>query len=266
MIDVEQIRQDPQVIDWIGLSPEIALYPSGGRDTYPMTFFHPRSYPPDQRGVVPAPQILIYNDRGAGMTEMITHRDSNERNHKDRATSIIMEAHGIDFGQWVTTITQEWSRQLSPGITLLGYRWVSQYRHFEDRNYVVVNRQGDNRTLQQDIRPNGWLPDVFVGVCDGCRRNRTDRCVNALTLDGLSPDAASRVPLPKWWITDHFVNAHDDELIEVGSFVRSADSRFPVAFEAVRKLSYWWGNYGAGEPSTRGTWLFKTVPVAELSG
>jgi hypothetical protein len=63
--------------------------------------------------------------------------------------------------------------------------------------------------------------------------------VNELSLHGLSPEAARAIPIPQWWVTDHFGNTASDEPIEVGSIVRSADEGIPVKFEAVAKLSYW---------------------------
>jgi hypothetical protein len=54
----------------------------------------------------------------------------------------------------------------------------------------------------------GWVPDVFIGVSDGCRWGGNPRCVNRLTTWGKGAEAG-RVAVPKWWISDHLDDARE---------------------------------------------------------
>jgi len=104
-----------------------------------------------------------------------------------------------------------------------------------------------------------WVPKLFIGVTDGCRLGGNRNCVNRLDLGGLSSSQADSVPLPAWWITDHFKEAVVPGSLPVGDLVSSKNSAFPAAFRKVALLSTDWGHYGHG--AIGGATVFAVVPA-----
>jgi hypothetical protein len=135
-----------------------------------------------------------------------------------------------------------------------GLQWESGT--YESRRYVIAFFKGENIELGWLAHSEAWLPDVFIGVCDGDAfgGNSPDLCVNRLTRHDLSEDQARAVAVPKWWVTDHFSEANVPADFAVGSYVTS-ENGFPYRFRGVGRLSREWGGY-RNWTALAGTWLF----------
>ncbi|HEX5557402.1 MAG TPA: hypothetical protein VFX13_07250, partial [Gaiellales bacterium] len=129
------------------------------------------------------------------------------------------------------------------------------------RNVVALSVGGKNREWAGRMRREDWVPDVFIGVCDGCRLGGTPRdfCVNRLVRHGMSAGDARATRLPRWWITDHFADAQPTGQLAVGDYITSTDPDFPVRFRKRALLSSEWGHYGHG--AIPGATLFQVDPV-----
>ena len=72
--------------------------------------------------------------------------------------------------------------------------------------------------------------------------------MNRLTTWGLPADTARRIPVPRWWITDHFGDASIPNPLEPGCVVRSVHAGFPHASRKVALPASDWGHYGRRGP------------------
>jgi hypothetical protein len=110
------------------------------------------------------------------------------------------------------------------------------------------------------------VPDVFIGVCYGCRwgGNPKEFCVNRLDVPPGMPQArADAIRVPQWWIADHFKDVRPIAELGVGGLIRSSDPRFPFAYRKRALLSSDWGKYAG--PARAGATLFETVRRSEHS-
>jgi hypothetical protein len=230
---IRKSLEDPHVRDWLGDDFATALYPSAGLDTRPLTFLHPSvlaARAPDAG--CPAPRFFVYGDRSRAFR------------------------NGFHDGR--TRITIIWRRPLDADAKLYGLEWQSDC--FESRRYVIAYFRSENGDLAALAHREGWTPDVFIGVCDGCAfgGNPPHLCVNRLTRHGRSVQDARTVALPRWWVTDHFSDASVPDPFTLGSVVTSTDSQFPVRFRGHGCLSREWGGY-RNWSALRGTWLFEVA-------
>jgi hypothetical protein len=154
-----------------------------------------------------------------------------------------------------------------------------------DLTTTVIKVVGDNCAVFEAFSGLG-APDIFIGVRDGCAgfggtNNRTNRCVNRLTLTGPAPTTPASGP--GWVITDHFQAAWcdwtrfgleraslSDMVLSEGDVVRSVDERFPFQFRALAQLRGRWGisnrrigrhtitaeQWGMATRPLGGVWLF----------
>ena len=134
---------------------------------------------------------------------------------------------------------------------LLIVQWSSKQEAYSSRTLAVLLLKVTNEQSALAFYQNSWCPDVFVGVCDGCRFGGNKHCVNDLNNSG-----PSETPVPSWWITDHFTNADIPNPLQVGDRVRSL-ADFPFVFQKETLLSSTWGNYGQG--GLPGATLFKVL-------
>jgi hypothetical protein len=215
--------------------PVSALYPSAGFDTKQFTFTHAEFFARRGLAEVPAPNVYVLVDVRAQPPPAFT----------DTATEI------------ETTDTE----RLTVGgieMQLLTVRHHSDT--FADRTVAVVSVTIDNREIQPIWHREGFLPDFFIGVCDGCRGggNPKQYCVNRLNVPAAMPQAlADAVRVPRWWIADHFMDVQPFAELRVGEHIRSTDPRFPFAYRKVALLSSDWGRYAG--PTMAGATLFETV-------
>lgn len=217
----------------LGEPPVTALYPSAGSDSYQYTFLHPEFLA--RRGIdqVPAPSVFVLVDR----------RDQDPPEFDDRATRIeTLESEPVRAG----------------GLEMRVDPVVHASDTFADRELTVIAVTADNRAVQPVWHREGWVSDLFIGVCDGCAfgGNPRQACVDRLDVPSRMPQAeAEAVRIPRWWVTDHFRDAKPFAELGVGEIVESIDPRFPFVFRKLALLASDWGRYGG--PVMAGATMFE---------
>lgn len=58
------------------------------------------------------------------------------------------------------------SRAQTSVVSRYGLQWESD--RFKPRRHVIAYFKGENVELARLAHWEAWLPDVFIGVCDGC--------------------------------------------------------------------------------------------------
>jgi hypothetical protein len=221
--------------------PVSALYPSAGPDTKQFTFTHPEFFARRGLAEVPDPNVYVLVDVNAQPPPAFT----------DAATELATtDAELLTVG--------------GVEMQLLTVRHHSDT--FADRTIAVVSVTIDNREIQPIWHREDFVPDVFIGVNDGCRwgGNPKEFCVNRLNVPPGMPQAvADAIRVPRWWIADHFMDIQAFVELGVGGLIRSSDARFPFAYRKVALLSSDWGKYAG--PAMAGATLFETVRCNEPS-
>jgi hypothetical protein len=206
----------------IGDPPVTALYASAGADTRQYTFLHPEFLSRHELRNVPAPNVFV----------LVDHRQQPDPKFSDPATTI-------------KTLSSEPVQASGIAMRLSHVRYTSD--QFGARDFAVLTIRADNRAVQPIWHREGWIPEIFIGVCDGCRYggNPPEFCVNRLAVPTAMPLAeAAAVPVPRWWVTDHFLDNKPFAELGRGDLVESADDRFPFKFRKLALLSSEWGGYG----------------------
>lgn len=232
------VMRSDAIRNWVGAPVVTAVYASSGRDTFALVLTHPDFYA--SRGVDPAsaPNVFVYLDRAP-------QRDPEFNDGQTRVS--VIESQDVTISG------------LRGRVLLTRYEAGPQdERGYPPRQMVVVALEAANETANVRMQSESWVPDVFIGVCDGCRFGGNDHCVNELTNHGMPPEVTARISLPTWWITDHFGKART----ETGAVYDSTEPGFPVRFEKVALLSMEWGRYGGG--TLPGATVFRVVSVGEI--
>jgi hypothetical protein len=236
---VEQVTR----LSWIDGPITTALYPSSASDTYPITLTHPAFLAKKGLSGVPAPNLFVYVDR----KPQFGPPGANPRClFEDSRTRILLH-----------------SAQSGPdGIQVLGLS--AESHRLPTRRVVIAFLQRENQEVAEMAYLDQWVPDVFIGVCDGCGGfggNDRSLCVNRLSTHGLTRSRPQQTPIPRWWITDHFVDHDQTSLPVKDGYVTSTEDGFPYRFKALARLSEQWGGYRNW--SLGGTWLFEVQPVTD---
>jgi hypothetical protein len=195
----------------------VALYVSSGSDTMPFTFLHPRFLASRGMPDVAAPDTFIFVDRTARPGKLAFEDGEVHIETVDIASCEVAGLRGA----------------------MLTVRLRAREAGWE-RDARVLRLQASNEDVYGLAADERWTPEMFIGVCDGCRMGGNDGCENSLDLQ--------RSPLrwlepPRWWVTEHFypLGGH----VGVGDTVWSRDPAFPVVFRKVGLLSPRWGTYRA---------------------
>jgi hypothetical protein len=173
----------------------------------------------------------------------------------------------VQFSDDSTTIETVDSEPVRAGgidMRLARVRYTST--SFARRDLAVISIKADNRHIQPVWHREGWLPELFIGVCDGCRYggNPSDACVNRLDVPSdMSRSEADQVRVPKWWITDHFRDVRSYGELRPGDHVESLDERFPFTYKKIALLSSDWGTYA--DSAMAGATLFSVERRAAVS-
>ncbi len=141
--------------------------------------------------------------------------------------------------------------------------YLLRMRHqstFGVRDLWVARLKGENEEFSSVLRRLALLPDIFIGVCDGCAFGGNEHCVNRLTTPGLTSSQARGISVPRWWITDHFMGATIPTSLPTGTLV-TGPKGFPWSFRKLALLSTEWGNYG-GWSAIGGATAFEVVPAS----
>lgn len=233
----------------------IALYASAARDTKVLTFLHPEFLSKRSKSQISKIDLFILLDRFYALGEERQDDDiSADLSYMDEETTIIQSND------------QELKIDQFPA-RMVDITWTSNLADVKSYETKVLFVRCDNAQFSAICQRERWAPDVFIGVCDGCRFCMNDHCVNELKTHGMPREMMQRVALPRWWITDHFGNcqmldeAGTREVQELrdGDLVRSLDPEFPVQFRKIGLLSSDWGDYGR-VTAFRGANLFELEP------
>ncbi len=222
--------------DWVGEDIVSAVYPCAGQDTKALTFTHPEFLQHRLIEGVPAPNTFIYIDK-----------EKHHLDFSDQDTEIVVsQVEGDSFYGIEAQFYQLTWRSLAP------QDWLT----LTERNIFAAYIVADWRCIPGLFYNINFVPDYFIGVCDGCRFGGNDECVNELTTRGLSREDASKIPVSHYYITDHFIQAEIPNPCRNGDTIFSCDARFPFSFRKLALLSSDWGHYGGGGP-LRGATLFQ---------
>ena len=205
-----------------GDPPVTALYASAGADTREYTFLHPEFLSRHELSDVPAPNVFV----------LVDHAKQPDPEFSDPATTI-------------ETLSSEPVQASGIAMRLSRVRYTSD--QFGAREIVGLTIKADNRAVQPIWHREGWIPHIFIGVCDGCRYggNPPEACVNRLDVPpGVPLAEAAAVQVPRWWVTDHFRDNKPFNELGPGALVESTDDRFPFKFRKLGLLSSEWGRYG----------------------
>ena len=227
---------------WLKEKISTAVYACAGTDTKAFTFTHPDFYKHLGIKRVPSPNLFIYIDS----------RRNSELSFEDDATRIsfveeikkqkIFDNAGIYRLYWESKKPKKWGA-LRP------------------RDLAIIYISADWRDCAQLFRKENFVPDTFIGVTDGCRWGGNPECVNLLAMKGVSPDVLKKIPVSKYYITDHFENARIPNPMPKGSYVRSNEEDFPLRFKKIAFLSSEWGNYA--DKRFGGTTLFAVQSIRQ---
>lgn len=105
-----------------------------------------------------------------------------------------------------------------------------------DRACKVLRLEASTDDLYRIPAKKRWTPDMFIGVCDGCRLGDNHRCENSLALEE-SP--LRLLEPPAWWVTEHFTPLFGHFGPE--DVIYGLESAFPVRFVKLGMLSPAWG-------------------------
>lgn len=209
-------------LGWHGSSELVpALYASAGGDTRALVFLHPDFLRAREAAAVPAPNVFIFVDRDP----------QGDPSFVDGRTDLTADA----LERIVIAGLPGWLRKVryTPG--------PEDTRGYAARSVAVIGIEASNEVVSAAMAREDWVPDVFIGVCDGCSFGGNKNCVNDLSRRGLDAATAARVRVPRWWVTDHFKDAEWS-----GDFVISTDRSFPFRFRRVALLTTDWGRYNWG--------------------
>lgn len=195
-----------------------ALYASARDDTGPFGFLHPAFLA--RRGVpMPAPTAYVYVDK-AGPGDSFGPRLAFEDPQTRVWTSEVYEVRVAGHPAWALEVETETG---DPS---------------ERRTCRVLRIRTRNDEVFRLCAAEGWTPQVFIAVKDGCAMGGNEGCENSLELEG-SP--LRYLPgLPGWWVTDHLGRLRGGWCVP-GRLITSPDPAFPVAFRKVALLSTGWG-------------------------
>lgn len=206
-------------LGWHGDSEIVsALYASAGGDTRAIVFLHPEFLRARKAIDVPAPNLFIFVDRDSQADP------SFNDGYTDLTTETLERIVIAGLPGWLRKI------RYTPG--------PEDTHGYAARIVALIGIEASNEIVSAAMAREDWVPDVLIGVCDGCSFGGNKSCVNELSRRGLDAATAARIRVPRWWITDHFKGAEWS-----GDFVISADPSFPFRFRRVVLLTTDWGRY-----------------------
>jgi hypothetical protein len=225
-----------------------ALYASAGYDTKAISFLNPGFLM--DRGVdgYNAPEFFIYIDRSYVDQSPIpfSYKDEN------------------------TIITTDWNIEIDYfdyAGHCIGITYDS--KKYGKRRVSILFVAMENKDIFPIMQNERWIPDTFIGVCDGCCfGGNMDGCVNTLEPSPIN------MPMPKYWVTDHFsilgrgilgtfdtYRANLPNPLPVSEDVISPNRNYRYKFRKVALLSSDWGGYASHHPQLGGATLFRVLPI-----
>jgi hypothetical protein len=209
---------------WIEEPVVPALYVSAGGDTNPFILLHPDFLSGQAEAQIEAPNFFVYVD---------AERPGNGENA------------GLRFEDDRTTIQTEAELPSNLGDAEGSLLRVSiKSDRMTERQVAVLRLRMTNEEFAQAALKEGWSPEWFVGVCDGCGAfGGNTRCEC-----DLEPEHSIPLRLnARYWVTDHLPRGDvrgtreggEEDLVN-GQLVRSRDETFPIGLRQVAFLSTGW--------------------------
>lgn len=199
-------------LGWIADQAATGLYVSAGTDAMALTFLHPQFLKEQTGRDIAGPDFFVYVDRvGPEGHDPIGYRDDE--------TTIVTEE------------VEPWGD---------GGKVRHESSRFGSRSLAVLRVKASNRRLADRAVAEGWEPDLFIGMNDGCGAfGRNGTCENQMTR------AEDSIPVKigaAWWVTDHLPGstaaAGSDP--KNGEVVSSKGGEFPVDLRQAGFLSTKW--------------------------
>ena len=209
---------------WVSEPLVPALYVSAGGDTKPFTLLHPEFLAKQADGRLDARNAFVFVDAG---------RPGNGENN------------GLAYHDGRTKITtvREETVEVANGTGSLLFVSIESDQ-MASRQVVVLRLRMTNEEFAQTALAEGWSPEWFIGVCDGCGAfGGNSRCES-----DLEPEHSIPLRLGvRYWVTDHLPRADvqgtreggEEDLVD-GQLVRSRDASFPIGLRQVAFLSTHW--------------------------
>lgn len=167
---------------WVSADPVAALYVSAGADTKAPVYLRNERIRPVCGEEIEAPQFFVYVDKGSVLSRL-----GVELTHDDEHTQ-------------VETIETVRCRAVGHVGHLLHVRVTSD--RYPRRNVAVLRIRMENETFGRAALAEGWSPDWFIGICDGCAGFGGNwRCENEIR------DLSASIPIrlkARYWVADHF--------------------------------------------------------------
>lgn len=184
---------------WVPEGFTSALYVSAGTDTKAPVYLRNERFESEVAADITAPDFFVYVDQRhplrLGRPEL-SHRD--DRTQVETVDKIPFRSLDVRGHMVLLKITSD--------------------RH-PDRQVVVLRLRMKNEDFALAALAEGWSPEWFIGVCDGCAGwGGNTRCENEVR------DASSSIPIRlgvRYWVTDH-LNCIDVPLPsegETGEFI-----------------------------------------------
>ncbi len=236
------IDEKISVRNWISGNIHTALYPCSASDTKLFTYTHPSFY--QHRKInESSPNLFVLIDKNDPFRLQNSPFEFNDNNiritsHENIPVTIENKPGYILFLNWHSINPPNWGTS-------------------EDQNICIIFIVSDWEDMALYFNKTNWVPETFIGVCDGCSFGENEHCVNNLVTHGKSKQSLHSIPIPDYYITDHFQNADIPNPLSVGDIVKSTDRAFPYGFRKIGLLSSDWGSYGHG--AIAGATLFKVI-------
>lgn len=215
------------------ISTGTALYVSAGNDTKALTFLHPDYV--RNKGVNNFPDIGFYIFVDKKCTNPFAFNDGKTEIH-------IVSEHIEDIGIHPCTV----------------FHLKFKSNVLSEKEFIIISINCHNKDF---INTYEFLPDVFIGVCDGCAMGGNRGCENNLNPKSLHDKYIGNInfALPDWYVSDHFTQSR---IVKTsGEFkVISVAPDFPFEFEKLAKLTNHtiWGYYGSWT-EIGGATIFKVI-------
>ena len=171
---IRTLQQQVEDAGWITNESVACLYVSAGTDTRPFTYLRPGVIPGDVVAEESLPRFFVFVDMAEPGREEVALSFEDDRSRIET-----IDHHALGRGPWEFA-------------SLLRVRIGSDL--YPNREYAVLRIRGGNEEITQEALAEGWAPDWFIGVRDGC-----GGCFNIID----SPEQSIPVRLGvSFWLTN----------------------------------------------------------------
>lgn len=225
--------------------PRLALYPYGRADTRVVPQLHPEQL--TRRGLPPslAPtHLIVFDDR---RWTRWTFEDPETRIDEEPVYVGTLGSHPC-------------------ALSRIHFRSAAQSpRQLPDHSVYLFRIHAGVAQMREEMAWACFVPDIFIGLGDGCPADPRPGCLNALCGRPRSrPGTGYRAwdgehwiwedprlgLVPQWWITDHFTHAVvARHALRYRRIVRSEQPGFLFQFHPFATLSRRWARATGGGPT-----------------